>query len=65
MRDARGWKGMCSKNLDERLSGHLPSLIRDSEAFARRAVLEAMICLVSERESGTILMVNGTDLFVE
>ncbi|KAK3808483.1 MAG: armadillo-type protein [Benniella sp.] len=65
MRDARGWKGMCSKNLDERLSGQLPSLIRDSEAFVRRAVLEAMICLVSERESGTILMINGTDLFVD
>ncbi|KAI8360399.1 armadillo-type protein [Mortierella sp. GBAus27b] len=65
MHDARGWKGMCSKNLDERLSGHLPSLIRDSEAFVRRAVLEAMICLVSERESGTILMINGTDLFVD
>ncbi|KAG0007122.1 BRCA1-associated ATM activator 1 [Modicella reniformis] len=65
MRDSRGWKGMCSKNLDERLSVKLPSLIRDSEAFVRRAVLEAMICLVSERESGTILMINGTDLFVD
>jgi len=65
MRDARGWKGMCEKNLDKRLSAQLPTLIRDSEAFVRRSVLEAMICLVSERESGTVLMVNGTDLFVE
>ncbi|KAG0056112.1 hypothetical protein BGZ83_006373 [Gryganskiella cystojenkinii] len=65
MRDPRGWKGMCEKNLDERLSAQLPTLIRDSEAFVRRAVLEAMICLVSERESGTVLMVNGTDLFVD
>ncbi|KAG0291064.1 BRCA1-associated ATM activator 1, partial [Dissophora globulifera] len=65
MRDARGWKAMCAQNLDERLSGQLPSLIRDSEAFVRRAVLEAMVCLVSERESGTVLMVNGTDLFVD
>ncbi|KAF9180023.1 BRCA1-associated ATM activator 1 [Haplosporangium sp. Z 767] len=65
MRDSRGWRGMCAKNLEERLSSQLPSLIRDSEAFVRRAVLEAMICLVGERESGTILMVNGTDLFVD
>ncbi|KAF9909162.1 BRCA1-associated ATM activator 1 [Linnemannia zychae] len=65
MRDPRGWNGMCEKNLEERLSAQLPSLIRDSEAFVRRAVLEAMICLVSERESGIILMVNGTDLFVD
>lgn len=65
MRDPRGWNGMREKNLEERLSAQLPSLIRDSEAFVRRAVLEAMICLVSERESGVILMVNGTDLFVE
>ncbi|KAF8925565.1 BRCA1-associated ATM activator 1 [Dissophora ornata] len=65
MHDSRGWKGMCLKNLDERLSIQLPSLIRDSEAFVRRAVLEAMICLVSERESGTVLMVNGTNLFVD
>ncbi|KAG0214486.1 BRCA1-associated ATM activator 1 [Mortierella sp. GBA30] len=65
MRDSRGWNGMCLKSLDKRLSGQLPSLIRDSEAFVRRAVLDAMICLVSERESGTILMVNGTDLFVD
>ncbi|KAF9108723.1 BRCA1-associated ATM activator 1 [Mortierella sp. GBA35] len=65
MRDPRGWNGMQEKNLEERLSAQLPSLIRDSEAFVRRAVLEAMICLVSERESGVILMVNGTDLFVD
>ncbi|KAF9438919.1 hypothetical protein BGZ76_002918, partial [Entomortierella beljakovae] len=63
MRDSRGWKGMCQKNLDERLSSRLPSLIRDSEAFVRRAVLEAMICLVSERDSASIIMVHGTDLF--
>ncbi|KAF9143504.1 BRCA1-associated ATM activator 1 [Mortierella sp. GBA39] len=56
MRDHRGWNGMHEKNLEERLSAQLPSLIRDSEAFVRRAVLEAMICLVSERESGVILM---------
>ncbi|KAF8945987.1 BRCA1-associated ATM activator 1 [Haplosporangium gracile] len=65
MRDPRGWNGMREKNLEGRLSAQLPSLIRDSEAFVRRAVLEAMICLVSERESGVILMVNGTDLFVD
>ncbi|KAF9585107.1 BRCA1-associated ATM activator 1 [Lunasporangiospora selenospora] len=65
MRDARGWKNMCSEGLEARLSTQLPILIRDSEAFVRRAVLEAMICLVSERESGIILMVNGTDLFVD
>lgn len=64
MRDSRGWKGMGAKQLEERFSQQLPELIRDSEAFVRRAVLEAMICLVSERESGTVLMV-GTDLFVE
>ncbi|KAF9109273.1 BRCA1-associated ATM activator 1 [Mortierella sp. AM989] len=63
MRDSRGWKGMCSKNLDERLSGQLPLLIKDSEAFVRRAVLEAMICLVSERDSATNIMVHGTNLF--
>ncbi|KAF8976827.1 BRCA1-associated ATM activator 1 [Entomortierella lignicola] len=63
MRDSRGWKGMCSKNLDERLSSQLPSLIKDSEAFVRRAVLEAMICLASERGSATIIMVHGTNLF--
>ncbi|KAG0017534.1 BRCA1-associated ATM activator 1 [Entomortierella chlamydospora] len=63
MRDSRGWKGMCSKNLDERLSSQLPSLIKDSEAFVRRAVLEAMICLASERDSATIIMVHGTNLF--
>ncbi|KAF9573832.1 BRCA1-associated ATM activator 1 [Mortierella alpina] len=65
MRDSRGWNGMCSKSLDKRLSGQLPALVRDSEAFVRRAVLDAMVCLVSERESGSILMVNGTDLFVD
>jgi len=65
MRDSRGWNGMCLKSLDKRLSGQLPALIRDSEAFVRRAVLDAMVCLVSERESGSVLMVNGTDLFVE
>ncbi|KAF9967129.1 BRCA1-associated ATM activator 1 [Mortierella alpina] len=65
MRDSRGWNGMCLKNLDKRLSGQLPALVRDSEAFVRRAVLDAMVCLVSERESGSILMVNGTDLFVD
>ncbi|KAF9961074.1 BRCA1-associated ATM activator 1 [Mortierella alpina] len=65
MRDSRGWNGMCLKSLDKRLSGQLPALIRDSEAFVRRAVLDAMVCLVSERESGSILMVNGTDLFVD
>ncbi|KAF9314308.1 BRCA1-associated ATM activator 1 [Podila horticola] len=64
MRDTRGWKGMGAKQLEERFSQQLPELIRDSEAFVRRAVLEAMICLVSERESGTVLMV-GTDLFVD
>ncbi|KAG0329114.1 hypothetical protein BG004_002398, partial [Podila humilis] len=64
MRDSRGWKGMCIKQLESRFSRQLPELIRDSEAFVRRAVLEAMICLVGERESGTVLMVNGTDLFV-
>ncbi|KAF9327172.1 BRCA1-associated ATM activator 1 [Podila minutissima] len=64
MRDARGWKGMGTKRLEERFSQQLPELIRDSEAFVRRAVLEAMICLVSERESGTVLMV-GTHLFVD
>ncbi|KAF9408419.1 BRCA1-associated ATM activator 1 [Podila epigama] len=65
MRDARGWKGMRASQLEDRLSRQLPVLIRDSEAFVRRAVLEVMICLVSERESGTVLMVNGTDLFVD
>jgi len=65
MRHPQGWSGIREKNLDERLSAQLPTLIRDSEAFVRRSVLEAMICLVSERESGIILMVNGTDLFVE
>ncbi|KAF9922771.1 BRCA1-associated ATM activator 1 [Linnemannia zychae] len=65
MRDTRGWNGMREKHLEERLSAQLPSLIRDSEAFVRRAVLDAMTCLVSERESGIILMVNGTDLFVD
>jgi len=55
---------MGAKQLEERFSQQLPELIRDSEAFVRRAVLEAMICLVSERESGTVLMV-GTNLFVE
>ncbi|KAG0030029.1 BRCA1-associated ATM activator 1 [Podila clonocystis] len=64
MRDSRGWKGMGAKQLEERFSQQLPGLIRDSEAFVRRAVLEAMICLVSERESGTVLMV-GTVLFVD
>ncbi|KAF9208541.1 BRCA1-associated ATM activator 1 [Podila verticillata] len=64
MRDSRGWKGMGAKQLEDRFSQQLPELIRDSEAFVRRAVLEAMICLVSERESGTVLMV-GTDLFVD
>ncbi|KAI1319926.1 BRCA1-associated ATM activator 1 [Mortierella claussenii] len=63
MRDSRGWKEMCDKVLDERLSAQLPSLIQDSEAFVRRAVLEAMICLVTERDSGTIVMVHGTHLF--
>ncbi|CAO3569980.1 unnamed protein product [Mortierella alpina] len=65
MRESRGWNGMCLKSLDKRLSGQLPALIRDSEAFVRRAVLDAMVCLVSERESGSVLMVNGTDLFVD
>ncbi|KAF9899854.1 BRCA1-associated ATM activator 1 [Lobosporangium transversale] len=51
MRHPQGWKRMCGKNLDERLSSQLPSLIQDSEAFVRRAVLEAMICLVTERDS--------------
>ncbi|KAG0225897.1 hypothetical protein BGW42_004051 [Actinomortierella wolfii] len=67
MRHRRGWAAMSDPQvrLEERLSAQLPGLIRDSEAFVRRAVLDAMICLVKEREAGSVLLVNGTDLFVD
>ncbi|KAF9975506.1 hypothetical protein BGZ73_000858 [Actinomortierella ambigua] len=67
MRNRSGWSAMTDPTvrLEERLSAQLPHLIRDSEAFVRRAVLDAMICLVKEREAGSVLLVNGTDLFVD
>ncbi|KAF9163936.1 hypothetical protein DFQ26_002008 [Actinomortierella ambigua] len=67
MRNRFGWAAMSDPavRMEERLSAQLPELIRDSEAFVRRAVVDAMICLVKEREAGTVLLVNGTDLFID
>jgi hypothetical protein len=42
--------------LQEDIALKLPSMLRDSEAFVRRAVMELMICLIVERECGAILL---------
>jgi hypothetical protein len=42
--------------MQEDIALKLPSMMRDSEAFVRRAVMELMVCLIVERECGTILL---------
>ncbi|RHZ52794.1 hypothetical protein Glove_457g48 [Diversispora epigaea] len=58
IRRSSGWQYIMSQNLQEKISSQLPFMIRDTEAFVRRAVMELMICLISERECGSILLAD-------
>ena len=42
--------------MHEDIALKLPFMMRDSEAFVRRAVMELMTCLIVERECGAILL---------
>ncbi|CAB4442023.1 unnamed protein product [Rhizophagus irregularis] len=56
IRNSKGWQYIVSGQLQEDIALKLPFMMRDSEAFVRRAVMELMTCLIVERECGTILL---------
>ncbi|CAG8449693.1 1905_t:CDS:10 [Diversispora eburnea] len=58
IRRSDGWQYIMSQNLQEKISSQLPFMIKDTEAFVRRAVMELMICLISERECGSLLLAD-------
>ncbi|CAG8532949.1 30_t:CDS:10 [Ambispora leptoticha] len=56
IRHSEGWQNILSKNLKESIALELPQLMKDTEAFVRRALMDLMICLIVERECGEILL---------
>ncbi|CAG8452400.1 4417_t:CDS:10 [Acaulospora colombiana] len=53
-----GWKYSVSQDLPMKIASKLPSIMKDTEAFVRRAVMELMIFLIAERECGVILLAD-------
>ncbi|RIA87613.1 armadillo-type protein [Glomus cerebriforme] len=56
IRNPKGWQYVVSGRMQEDIALKLPSMMRDSEAFVRRAVMELMVCFIVERDCGTILL---------
>ncbi|CAG8549537.1 4863_t:CDS:10 [Ambispora gerdemannii] len=55
---SEGWQTILSKNLKESIASELPQLMKDTEAFVRRALMDLMVCLIVERECGAILLAD-------
>ncbi|CAG8678290.1 864_t:CDS:10 [Acaulospora morrowiae] len=53
-----GWKYVMSQGLLEQIALKLPSMMKDTEAFVRQAVMELIVYLIAERECGTTLLAD-------
>lgn len=51
-----GWDYIQEHQVSKDLAGKLPSMLYDSEAFVRRAGLDAIICLVRNRSCAGMTM---------
>jgi capsule polysaccharide modification protein KpsS len=49
MKCKEGWEYIQRHTASRELSSKLPSLLYDTEAFVRRAVIDAIVCLVDNR----------------
>jgi hypothetical protein len=49
MKCKEGWNYIQQHEASRELSSKLPSLLYDTEAFVRRATLDAIVCLVHNR----------------
>lgn len=57
-----GWDYIQQHKVSRDLAGKLPSLLHDTEAFVRRAALDAIICLVRNRScQGMTMEVQDSD----
>ncbi|CAG8736265.1 17543_t:CDS:2, partial [Funneliformis caledonium] len=56
VRYPKGWLYIVAEEMQRDIALKLPSMVKDSEAFVRRAVMELMTCLIDERECGAILL---------
>ncbi|CAJ0824219.1 19849_t:CDS:10 [Entrophospora sp. SA101] len=52
------WQYFASKNLHEKITSELPFMMKDSEAFVRRAAMELLISLIVERKYGSMLLLD-------
>lgn len=61
MKCKEGWDYIQQHKVSRDLAGKLPSLLYDTEAFVRRATLDAIICLVENRScQGMEFQVNDS-----
>jgi hypothetical protein len=61
MKCKEGWDYIQQHKVSRDLASKLPSLLYDTEAFVRRATLDAIICLVENRScQGMEMRVNDS-----
>ncbi|CAG8466437.1 7184_t:CDS:10 [Acaulospora morrowiae] len=53
-----GWKYVMSQGLLDQIAHKLPSMMKDTEAFVRQAVMDLIVYLIAERGCGTTLLAD-------